>query len=155
MLCYDQSYNMPLPCYTKCKRCWRFGPSIEEHSTFHSKLKIKVEEYSTLVPKLQNSLITQNYSNQLLAVQTPYLHTCKFGQYNHLKIYLYSKWIVIMMSHFSWVARCIRQLKNLSCWMHPVTPGLGSQNASGNSRFRFAGCIHQFLFTVTRCNWWL
>ena len=82
MLCYAQCYNMPVPCYTKCKRCWRFGPSIEEHSTFHSKLKIKVEEYSTLVPKLQNSLITQNYSNPLLAVQTPYLHTCKFGQYN-------------------------------------------------------------------------
>ena len=133
MLCYAQCYNMPVPCYTKCKRCWRFGPTIEEHSTFHSKLKIKVEEYSTLVPKLQNSLITQNYSNQLLAVQTPYLHTCKFGQYNHLKIDIP---IQSVDSHHDEPFFLSRQ-------MHPATQKLELLDASGDSRYRVSECIRQ------------
>ena len=131
-LSYTRCYKIPAPCYTKCTSCLRFGPTIEEHSTFHSKLKIKVEEYSTLVPKLQNSLITQNYSNPLLAVQTPYLHTCKFGQYNH-DIYI----------PIQSVDSCHDEPFFLSHQMHPATQKLELLDSSGDSRFGVSECIWQ------------
>lgn len=54
--------------------------------------------------------------------------------------------IVTMMSHFSWVAGCIRLLPFKSRQMHPVTLVLESSDASGDFSFRVTGCIRWLYF---------